>query len=412
MIFALMATEIASTLLTLSNVILATLFVRFIVLPSTLQVLDWTRSTFSSKNKGLPPLVIKKCNQKSPPSLTQDEPTNVASSGESLSQLQQDTAQHNKQPQTDYFQDFLTGRFPASASAPKTLSFTKPHSSSNPHSFSRPRSAPRKLPPSIQTGWRNSLQPDQWRPSPIRQGLGFFKRRTGMISPQLRRKARLSQLRPPKISTAPPPQPPLRPKKAVRVFLNPEVRVFDQGSPHQSSIKPISPTSPVDLDTPVSPDTIPDPSRNHSKVVTVAHLRQLRDKLLEIERRIAEMSSQPACIDAQAMRTLRDEYQAAIDDISFFGRTDDLRVINGAFFESMGNLLNSAISHLQQVTDSFLDDQQWLDLYQAVFNAAQDIASELYNVRNIVTSQVRNQGHIQQDVTVDGITERITVGEV
>jgi len=104
------------------------------------------------------------------------------------------------------------------------------------------------------------------------------------------------------------------------------------------------------------------------------------------------------------MRSFRDYYQAVLSSLTFSGGTDDLRIINEAYFDSIGNLLDSATLHLQQIMPSFMYEQEWLDMYQVIFDATQDIAMELATLRYIVASQVRERGHIQDDVTMDEIT--------
>lgn len=68
MTLALVATETGSAALAalsvLSNLFLATLFARHVVLPSALQTLDWTRSTLSlPENKEFTTEVEKRCDQ-------------------------------------------------------------------------------------------------------------------------------------------------------------------------------------------------------------------------------------------------------------------------------------------------------------------------------------------------------------
>jgi len=143
---------------------------------NTLQVFVRTISVLASPDY-LPRIIL----QPSLSSLAPDELTNAGSPGASNTKMQPDTARYNTQTDSDGIQDFLR-RYPAGGSESRILSLTKRNSLSKLRSSPRLRSAPRtrsarwKLLSSIQTGWRNDIQPDQWRPSPTRQE--FSKRRT------------------------------------------------------------------------------------------------------------------------------------------------------------------------------------------------------------------------------------------
>lgn len=149
------------------------------------------------------------------------------------------------------------------------------------------------------------------------------------------------------------------------------------------------------------------------KDVTVAQLHDLRDELIGIERNIAEMPSQPADrTSLQAMQGFLDAYQAAFLDLSSYRDAADLRILDQAFFDSMIDSLESAFLHLQTIMTSFLYDQDWIDLYNAVFEAATDVADELRALRVVVAAQISKRGHIQEAVTIDGLTRRLTNGAV
>jgi hypothetical protein len=74
--------------------------------------------------------------------------------------------------------------------------------------------------------------------------------------------------------------------------------------------------------------------------------------------------------------------------------------------------LESAFLHLQTIMTSFLYDQDWIDLYNAVFEAATDVADELRALRVVVAAQISKRGHIQEAATIDGLAGRPTNGEV
>lgn len=164
--------------------------------------------------------------------------SSISSPGASPPNMQHDTAQHDTRPTTDSTQHHTFGRYSARHSAPNAYSSSKPNPSqkSTPspksQSFPRTRSGVSRPPHPIQTGWRDTSQPNHWRQSPMRQRLGSPKKWTGLISPKLRRKPQPFKLRPSR--KAPPPPPPLRPKKTVRFVPDPVV----------------SPTTPMDIDTP------------------------------------------------------------------------------------------------------------------------------------------------------------------
>jgi hypothetical protein len=353
MSFALVATKTGSAALAalsiLSNLFLATLFTRHVVLPSALQTLDWTRSAFSfPENREFTAKIERRCDQiveialvtpiksyarsckerwrdlsnwtrhnllqltsvrltiehqldfcagvlqylrqsfrnnrtvlgtfairwfyhcikvRVLPITSAEAPiantlqafvwtVSILASPNYLPQsIQANTRSHN-----DLTQDPTSGRYPAREPAPKADSPSKPQtfprspSSPKSQSFPRTRTGPRRPPPPIYTGRRNSSQPNQPRPSPIRQGSSFVKRRTGLISPKQRRKAQSSQLRP--SQTTLPTPPPLRPKKGVKfVPDDPEVRVFERVTPLPSPDLPAgefdeeSTSSPMDFKT-------------------------------------------------------------------------------------------------------------------------------------------------------------------
>jgi hypothetical protein len=334
------------------------------------------------------------------------------SPGASPPNMQQDTAQHDTRPKFDSTQDHTSRRYSARHPAPnahsssKTDPFPKPKPSPSPQSFPRTRSGLGRPPPPIQTGWRNTSQPNHWRQSPTRQRLGSSKKRTELISPKLRRKIQPFQLRP--LRKAPPPPPPPRLKKGVRFVPDP---IVSPTTPMAIDTSPrwTEPTRPMDID---SPPPSPEPTGT-IKDVTVAQLHELRDELLGIERNIAEMSSQPADhMDLQTMRSFLDAYQAAFLNLPSHRDAADLRIIDQAFFDSMINSLESAFLHLQTIMTSFLYDQDWIDLYNIIFEAATDVANELRALRVVVAAQISKRGHIQEAVSIDGLTGRPMNGEV
>jgi hypothetical protein len=326
--------------------------------------------------------------------------------------MQQDKAQHDTRPKFDSTQDHTSRRYSARHPAPnahsssKTDPFPKPKSSPKSQSFPRTRSGLARPPPPIQTGWRNTSQPNHWRQSPTRQRLGSSKKRTGLNSPKLRRKIQPFQLHPSRKSTSPPL--PLRPKKGVRFVPDP---IVSPTTPMAIDTSPRSPepTTPMDID---GHPPSPEPTRI-IKDVTVAQLHELRDELLGTERNIAGMSSQPADhMNLQTMRSFLDAYQAAFLNLPSYRDAADLRILDQAFFDSMINSLELAFLHLQTIMTSFLYDQDWIDLYNAVFEAATDVANELRALRVVIAAQISKRGHIQETVTIDGLTGRPRNGEI
>jgi hypothetical protein len=157
----------------------------------------------------------------------------------------------------------------------------------------------------------------------------------------------------------------------------------------------------MDIDSPLPS---PEPAGGAIKDVTVAQLHELRDELLGIKRNIAEMSSQPADhMNLQTMQSFLDAYQAAFLDLSSYRDAADLRILDQAFFDSMISLLEPAFLHLRTIMTSFLYDQDWIDLYNAVFEAATDVANELRALRVVIAAQISKRGHLQEAVSIDGI---------
>jgi hypothetical protein len=89
-------------------------------------------------------------------------------------------------------------------------------------------------------------------------------------------------------------------------------------------------------------------------------------------------------------------YQAAILEITSSAGYEDLRIFNKAFSDSMINLVESAIVHLQIVMTSHRYDLDWMDLYRAVLDAVNDIAEGLRRLEDIVAGRVSELSHMEE----------------
>lgn len=295
----------------------------------------------------------------------------------------------------------------------------------------------------IATEWHPKyLEPEYWRRSPLRQGMGFFQRRIGIHSPRYRRAILLNRLRPSSIGSPlreqrrghlkDEPGTPIRSRYSSPVSQQPQRLQTDapelttsseqSKAPQQSKVH--SPVQEVEwlsamrehLSTP-APVILDRDQRDPQRVLTALHLHQLQEMLVMIHHDYIELSDDsgtrtlnpgPENPDYRQIWFMKDLFQTAAEFLSTFGNAEDLRGFNGSFFASLIGLLDSEILHLHSALVMFNYDPVFKGLCERAISAAQSVSKGLATARAVATLQ-RTQRGVAQEV-IEG--ELITIGEV
>lgn len=282
----------------------------------------------------------------------------------------------------------------------------------------------------VATGWRpKDLEPEYWRWSPLRQGIGFVKRKAGMHSPRFHRAVHLNRLRPPIISRAlsemrrnlvpNEPETPIRPRHKFKVtFALPPQSPTD--TPEQSTTDSVGqdqwvPDTHVDLSTPV-PSIRNLQHRDPQRILSALHLYQLQKMLIWIHCDFIKLSSDSGTLSSSVPETfglnealaVKTALQAAADQVSMFGSAEDLRGFGASFFGSLLGLLDTLISQLHSALLLFEYNPACKGICERAIIAAQSISAELTAARAVAITQKRQAGVAHQ--VIDG--EFMTVGEI
>ncbi|KAM0723768.1 hypothetical protein Q7P37_000758 [Cladosporium fusiforme] len=318
--------------------------------------------------------------------------------------------------------------------------------------FPSPKRTKRKRSLHVDTGWGpKDLQPENWRQSPLRQGIGFFKRRAGMHSPRFRRVVLLNRLRPSKISS------PLRGEREAHIGDEPDTPILSRHKSTFTSEYSKSPRSdPPDTSArpQVSENDLPDTSeqsqdshtgsqeqttaespeeeenrllrdmyerlktplpvifdlnlRDPQRVLTASDLHYLQEVLVAIHGQYVAVRTEPEQASFTQVKGLRDDLRAIADTLVLFGHAEDLTSFNMLFFDSLVGVVESLIAHSSLTMDWYAHDHAMKSMSRRSIGYAQTISSELAHARSMVILQRMERGYAQ--VEIGG--ELVTVGEV